>query len=821
MTISSGLPGLSGPNPSSHSDSDVDASVGHTAQRPGSSPGTGAMQGSLVGVGDGGEGTALREDAQASRGWFGGVTTFLSTFWEAATEFTEQMHGGGLYDDEPDVTGEPELTDPPEVTGQPEVTDVRAGELDDTALDASRTDSNQAEKNTATDANARAGNDSIPDSNGPSGGDTTPLALAESRDDVRLAPLTLHSEEAPEGVPPKVGEQEARDEAETQVQQQQGGLWNRVCGAVGTVRDATVGLAKGAYNMLPSIRSAPTEVKESAKEISFSQQNLKRAEALSANIDLALAKLNLQLEAKGQKLEGITPQARLDAPELTTRDTLNRWYHNVKGGLSAVVPTLGQMTVGAAIPAAVGLATTPMSIGPTKIALNMTALLGGAYLGITALRDYPQLANDSTVVSLIEETLQQVATDFAMVQDILGQEQARGSASIRTMLAGLEHLPRLDALRTELGHVEAALRKAEAGETTPVTQTAPRHAVSVGDGAARSETLGLAARARDAFSSFFGTIGRGLASVGRFIADLPNVPGRFLERREARSAEAAEVSNNKMMFVALRSAGSDSRVRTGIDVGAMRRAQANGASTDIKQVSERCLMGENLMRSLQSASGQSFGTVRVDAGKPLGEFAVPASLTTARALGWYLDAIAVDATPDSADTDDAAVVRNADGSLTVRDPDRKLYSFLMNVPVAYTGAMAGTQDGNASTFMIDDHGQNMPQGMRGMRFDTGLDAKGEPMLSLSFTAAPQHPVFKPLGNEVELLRNAYVEIHTPRAQQTAIAPDLSGLSVDALRQRSDELNAAITRELSMAQANNAQVKALEDWKNPAFLSGRV
>ncbi|MBJ7263469.1 MAG: hypothetical protein JHC61_06905, partial [Burkholderiaceae bacterium] len=406
-------------------------------------------------------------------------------------------------------------------------------------------------------------------------------------------------------------------------------------------------------------------------------------------------------------------------------------------------------TVGAGT-AAVG-ANLP-GLSPEMLTIRATALLGGAYLGLSALRDFPELATNHAAIAMLNDEMPAILADMVKLDDIMGQERARQTGMVRAMLVSESRTPRIEALKVELANVSETLRKVEAGEV----QAAPelRHEVEFGTGKASTEVKSFATKAREAFSSFFEPIGRGLASMGRFIADLPNVPGRWLDARAAGKAEQAYAKEAQLMLNVLATPANNTQIGRGADVRANERAGANGIKHDLSYVRKQCHIGENLTRTLLKQEDQAFGAVvHKDENDTV---SVKASLTTARAIAWYLDTIAA---PESINDPDAPkVTRNADGSLTVKDPDRKLYSFLMNVPVAYNGAAAG-EDQQSMAFQIDDHHQGMPQGMHGMRFEIRMDDNGQQELHLSFTPKKDEPVFQPLGGETQQLKNMYAAMH--------------------------------------------------------------
>lgn len=162
------------------------------------------------------------------------------------------------------------------------------------------------------------------------------------------------------------------------------------------------------------------------------------------------------------------------------------------------------------------------------------------------------------------------------------------------------------------------------------------------------------------------------------------------------------------------------------------------------------------------------------------------------------------------------VARNADGSMTVSDPDLKLFSFLRSVPTAYAVA-AG--DG-PPVIRIDDHRQGMPGGMQGMEFKLVLDGEGKAQLHLSFTATRDTPVFKPLANESQVLFSAQKAIHRAEiGQLTQPEPDFSHLTQDELKVQTQNTKARLKEQEALLQMEMQQLEKAQDWIDPEFQRG--
>ncbi|WP_116520792.1 hypothetical protein [Achromobacter insuavis] len=764
-------------------------------------PGQGGLQGTMVAVGEGGT-SALREDAAQTRGWFSGA---LSAFWEAAEAFTFAMHGDPI-DDDAEVRADGGADD-----------EVRTDTDDDDTL--TEVDDGEDEFFDCDDDGIAAYNarqlerQALPD--GPVGS-----AGPSSLDDVEILPLSaLLGDIGDPGLNVETGSTPAREAVAQQTQQQQDGILSRMMalggnalGAVTSTVASTVStVASTVRAYLPGGGTPVAEGAGIAPSQTVSERNLARAGEVAGKIDLEMAKLNEQLRRMGGDALRVPDGERLNAPTLSNWDTLSRWNHQVRGAMSAGLTTLGWTTAAVAIPTATSIVTSPMGWTPTGIGLNATAALGGAYLGLTALRDFPELATNRGALSLVESTLQSLQPQFKELDNLIAQEQSRQTATERTLLVSLERAPRMDALQRELAQVDEALKTAP---SDAAQGTALRHPVALGDGQARAQTLGLAARAKSAFQSFFGSIARGLSSVGRFLSDLPNVPGRLLERRAAGKSELAYTQGAGRAALGLLASPRDGGiVRDGVDVRVMQRATDAGASQGLADVRRQMHIGENLTQALRANGQPAFGAVAV--GEGIQQVAVTANLTTARAMAWYFAAAA-----EGGNGQDPAVTRNADGSLSVADPDRKLYSFLMHAPSAYTGAMAGDSGGEPGRLTLDDHRRGFPEGARGMQFETALDARGGAELRVRFVADRAQPVFNPLANEHDVLLSMYQALHSP-AQAGERQADFSGWSRQQLEAHQSSLQASLQREASLMAGDQQQVRDLQGWQNPAFLAGRA
>lgn len=788
-------------------------------------PGKGGLQGTMVSVGEGST-AALREDAAQAQGRFGGV---FSAFWQAAEMFTFALHGD-LLDDDAEVRSEVDRdatvrTDTHDNDTLSEVDDETSSGVDDGTLSEvddetlSEVDDDDDEFFDCDDDGVAAFNarllerQALPD--GPIG--SPPLTL----DDVEILPLSALLDVA--GEPDLHGESASpavRETVAQQTQQQQDGIFSRLITYGGNVLKAAASATTEAISSVASaafshLTGAVAPVAGSGSvadgQKTVSERNLARAGEVVGEIDNEMAKLNETLRLMGGDELRVPNGERLNVPTLSTWDTLSRWNHQARGALSAGLTTLGWSTAAVAIPTAASVITSPIGWTPTGIGINATAVLGGAYLGLSALRDFPELATREGALNAVKGAMEKVAPLFRELDNLIAQERSRQTAGERTMLVSLERAPRMDALQRELAQVGEALKAAPSDATQG---SASHHTLALGDGQARTQTLDLAAPARSAFQSFFGSIARGLSSVGRFLADLPNVPGRLLERRAAGKSELAYTQgpgSNALNQLASPRAGGI--VHLGLVDQVRGGAPATGDATrEETEMLRQMRIGENLTHALRALDKPAFGAIAVGEGSQ--QVAITANLTTARAMAWYFDGAARDGKGQ-----EPTVTRNADGSLSVADPDRKLYSFLMHAPSVYTGAMIGGTGGEPGRLTLDDHRRGFPNGARGMQFETSLNAQGGTELRVRFIAGQARPVFNPLANEHKLLLSMYRALRNPAPVGERQA-DFSGWSREKLEAHRDSLLASLQREAGLMAGDQQQIRDLQDWQNPAFLAGR-
>lgn len=555
-------------------------------------------------------------------------------------------------------------------------------------------------------------------------------------------------------------------------------------------------------------KEEPKTVPKTARE-----ENLARIQVLCVEIERKQQELNSQIKKKTG--EDTIATAGRPAPAASGfASSLFSFRHTVSGAASATTAALPAVSMAAAAPVVAG-AVAPMFGAISGYLLQVAAFLCSAYMVMT---DWLSHANDKAVLGMIESGLKDIEPLQKELASRLAEERSRQAADTRLRVAAVPRSQEIGALRAQLADVEKARGINTPGVTTPgVTATdgagpeeaAPRELprVTLGDGTLRrqlqDESLGM----RMSFFLFF----------SRLIDFL-------FVRRSAANEERAYVRSVGRSFNALATPLPSSNLDLLEAAAEKRRERLGQAKMAPRDLRRQLLQGENLAHALRSASGPSFGAVAFDGGPLHGKHAIAATLTTARILAQYLDALA-DLAPEDRAKDEKApeVLRHPDGSLSVADPGRKLHSFLMSAPTAYSPWVRASEAvALSSVLVIDDHSPGMPGGMHGMRFETGLDEAGNgETLHLSFVAKSVGQVFKPLGKDMDTLFRLRDVVSNPVVGARTPPPELAQMSPDALRDLHAQLAQRLVQLITLREADIAQSRALEHWRNPHFEAERT
>ena len=565
----------------------------------------------------------------------------------------------------------------------------------------------------------------------------------------------------------------------------------------------------------------------SPAEKSASDLALEKGIRLQGQINQLMSKLDVQLRRMGGGELAREPEAgQLDGVTLTTWDHLSRYGHQLKGMFSATVETVGWTTAAAALPTVTGLVTSPLGWTPTAIGANVVATGAGAFMGLSALRDFPALSTDKAALSLLESEMAKIQPLFGQLNELIAQEQSRQVSATRTMVISVERHQVMSELQREIAHVDRAIDDATLGVEVKSLS------VFLGEGTLRGEIMGWLGRAKSAFQSVFASIASTWSSLTNYVA---NLPGLFVSDRPRSEARRSESDYSAAFKSALRILGTQSKfsaIKQGADIRFMMDAgySKEEMTEALTAVRRQLNTGENLMRLIKQSESEAFGAVIISSNEaPPTRYVAPSSLTLSRALAAYFSVQANDKV-------DPAVVRNRDGSLSVADPGGRLFNFLMSTPSAYTSTMANSRDpGTRTRLTIDDHSKGFPGGASSMQFEhvLKLDEDGQPVLDvhkqpvselrLHFLEEQPQPVYAPLANEGKVLRSIYVETQVVLEEQrrglsvaggASANSDYSSWTVDDLRDHKEALERQLAQEEMLLQVDQDRFGSLQNWQHP-------
>ncbi|MFC7207977.1 hypothetical protein ACFQOZ_15745 [Comamonas endophytica] len=531
---------------------------------------------------------------------------------------------------------------------------------------------------------------------------------------------------------------------------------------------------------------------------------LDRAQKLASEVDDRFYKLMDEINRTHGEIAMDQDPDRLNPPDFQVADKLRGWWYNISGGMAALQTTLGKMTGATTIAAAVDIAAS-VGVPGFGFAANAAAKTGAAYLCVKALREFPKLASDQKMVRMIEDTIRWANPKLEQFKRLVNAEERRNDVGTRINTLQMARLQKI----SNLGHEMESVSKARAAAIVVRVNK-----VSLGNGGILTQVLRLAARAKAGFSEFFKRVSAALGGVFKPTADQGRSAAHLLEQEEAKRISATLKS--------LRSTAPDSLLKIkglGVEVDAWQRAERAGSSMSYSNAREQFAMGENLVRTLMTSEKPSFGVMTYDGGKVHGgPRAVSSTLASARAIAWYLDAIAdlpegarnqVPGTPK--------VVRRGD-NLLVTDPQLRLAGFLISAPTAYTAAMAGREDAAPSPIItIDDPGSGMPGARDSMQLESVVDTESNTVeLRLSFMPRSEAPVYQPLGNERPTIERMKVALHNTGSAPPATSQDYSYWTKEELDARHLELEKQLAQELVLFNTEQHMLEAADVWENPRF-----
>ncbi len=579
-----------------------------------------------------------------------------------------------------------------------------------------------------------------------------------------------------------------------------------------------------------------------------SEQSTEILKSLLYKIDEATDQLNQNL-ARLQN-ETITPsesRARnLKETPQTFGNTFNYLKNRASGVFDAMVSTTGQLTAAVAIP-------TIASSMHASLGIQAASLGTGAYLGMSALKNFPELANNQAALKFVADHQKAVAPLFSQMKELLSQEKSRRIISQRIGLTALERQDKILQINHELAQIEKAIKQKKPSleqGLSPETSTddakgatgVESKPVTMGDGKKRAETLSKLDSIRQGFSALFSSISEKFSNLIALLSKLPNIFERSSEAQQAANSEKNFKVAYKAPLTALARIDDTSTYNINSHIRVLRNKGIPIEKIEkiegVREAEERQFrIGEKLTKIIKSSHGAAFGTVVVkdeffNGSSNPDLYPVSANLTLARAMSTYFSVTASLPKKDSKNS----VVRNSDGSLSIDDPEGKLYNFLLAVPSAYTATMAGSSLSAANARLtIDDPNKSFPGGAISMQFENALKLgeNGVPLrddkdkfiteLKVTFLKNQPQPIFIPLVNERKVLeKTRTASIATEQEAEEAKnlgetrknAVDYSGWDLESLRQRLNELVDQLEQEGALLWIDADRMVSLEYWKHP-------
>ncbi len=615
-------------------------------------------------------------------------------------------------------------------------------------------------------------------------------------------------EETPQVTQPDTAGQ--RDRAETQTQQQQRSVTDQLYHWASTGLKAAMwvgdtinhgpdllgrGLLQAGGSVMDGasklVRSAPAP-QPKAEQKTARQEGFDGIVALTAKLNHMDQVLDAQLAGKTGKPANSSTTLLTPAKQGMGDYMFNAW-HTAGGYASAATSALGWASVSMAVPV-VASTVAPIFGTVGGVLLQGAAYTGGAYLLSKTASGLPSDGNEKAIQGLEDGTQKSRQPLQQQLDTLKEQERARLRADDRIVLSGGSRGLQINALQAQLAEV----RKALGTDALPGAVPPQRVSVTLGKGEETRKLVQEAQATRGLFSRLFSRV-----------ADF------FLGRRRAASQELDQIAGKKDMFEALGQVADPGRLDSLEDSAEQRRMRTGQGKPDANALRQQLCQGENLAHALRASSQRNFGVAAFDGGALHGVHAVHATLTTARMLAVYLDALADLSPAQRAQHPDAPqVLRHDDGSLTVSDPGRKLHSFLMGAPTAYSPWMQGAGNMPSGAMVIDDHSPGMPGGKYGMQFEAGMEQSGD-VLRLSFVPRSISQVFTPLASEKDALDRLRVALRGTDETAGPSPGALAKMSPEALRAREAQLELQLAPLLALHEADIAQREALENWRGPA------
>lgn len=525
----------------------------------------------------------------------------------------------------------------------------------------------------------------------------------------------------------------------------------------------------------------------------------------AAAVDEGLYKLLAAIQRAAG--EAVRPMRGPDPDRLLPADfavpaKVREWAQTTRNGLAALESLLDAHSAASRAP----MAADAPQVGS---AAQSAPRAGAALLCAMALRRHPEMAADKNCVKKIKEELLMAKSKLEYIECRLAWDKGRRDVNFRVMMAQYARLDKLRRLREEAWQV---------GKAGNVAQMSPDKKVHLGHGDMRAQMLGLAVRAKDAFGAFFMHVKAALGRVLHPLFTSSAAPAPDERTAAARLQESKDAQRIAPALSALKSSAPDSLSKLSVEKRALQRAVKMGVAVEYSQVREQFLMGENLVRTLMTAKIPSLGIMVYEGREPhRGQHVVPSTLTTARAIAWYLDAIA--------DLDDdtrqrapgTPEVTRQGNSLIVADPQRRLAAFLISASAADNSAGPDAA-ARSPAITIEDHRAGMPGGMHCMHFETVVDANSKNVgLRVSFGARSVRPLHPRLSSD----NAGRSRLRESRAPQPPAGQGYAGRTLESLKAQVDALRKQAEEGVAVFKADQRLLRDMDAQDNPELFTNFV
>lgn len=547
------------------------------------------------------------------------------------------------------------------------------------------------------------------------------------------------------------------------------------------------------------IEAIEAEIFNEAKRLIELLRSLHNDPTLKEYLDKQLIELGLngveQFEACGS----------LASPNAGSQGNALSWW-DVGAGLQS---TAGQMIYSCTKVGAITVGASVAGFLASYIMGGMAAqgahLLGGglalgeAFSTITQLR---QTVGQEAFKNRVNASKRMLGSLVKTHAELIEQEKRRAPLSDIANVISQENQKHIAQLTTQRALIQAELIKRGTED--------PTLASWLGSESLGKKILRAISQAKAAFASFFSPVVNGLSRLGGLFTGLPDVIRRAYARRQADKQEQAFLADYHSQLEVLAKPPTQNVRTCLIDrqdiLLATKRARRYGPARNrtVESVERQAYVGENLAHLIRTSAIPVFIDVQVNA-----HGAIPASLTLARALSWYLEIEA-----HQAGTSDDG------GLITVDDPGGKLYAFLTSVPVAYSGTMAAVNDARAplGVLNIDDHGAGFPRGASCMQFEQDLDGNGQLRLRLRFVEDPVAHVYVPLENAGAIWKELSLSTgDTSTDVQQPGEVDFSETSNVALQRRQEQLGSQIEMKKRLEERNEGFAGQVQNWSQLPFM----